>query len=134
MAGSLADGNRGVLALVANAKRKPLGEGLCIPPDAVAREAFRFANQAMALQRVRSELSRARLADPTRSFDGMLAELDVPAQAELASLPASVRLVLPARAHSDPSHPDAHRGAGDCEVELPFFLTGGAKTDSSQER
>ena len=32
--------------------------------DGLAREAFRFANQAMALQRVRSETARARLADP----------------------------------------------------------------------
>ena len=31
--------------------------------DGIAREAFRFANQAMALQRVRSEVVRARLAD-----------------------------------------------------------------------
>jgi hypothetical protein len=32
--------------------------------NGIAREAFRFANQAMALQRIRSEVVRARLADP----------------------------------------------------------------------
>ena len=38
--------------------------------NGIAREAFRFANQAMALQRVRSELVRARLADPSAESPG----------------------------------------------------------------
>jgi len=97
--------------------------------DAVAREAFRFANQAMALQRVRSELSRARLAGPSRSSDALLAELDVPAKRSWRPFQlAFVLLCLPGL--TDPSHPDAHRGADDGEVELLFFPTGGGKTES----
>jgi hypothetical protein len=46
--------------------------------NGVAREAFRFANQAMALQRVRSELVRARLADPSASAAPLLRALDKP--------------------------------------------------------
>lgn len=97
--------------------------------DAVAREAFRFANQAMALQRVRSEVSRARLAGPSQSLEGLLAELDVPAKRSWRPFQlAFVLLCLPGL--TNPSHPDAHRGAEDGEVELLFFPTGGGKTES----
>ena len=47
--------------------------------NGLAREAFRFANQAMALQRVRSELVRARLTDPDAPVGELLRRLDVPA-------------------------------------------------------
>ena len=40
------------------------GRSTCCATNGIAREAFRFANQAMALQRVRSEVVRARLAEP----------------------------------------------------------------------
>lgn len=48
--------------------------------DGVAREAFRFSNQAMALQRVRSEVTRARLASPTTPLEELLQRFDVPGQ------------------------------------------------------
>jgi hypothetical protein len=95
----------------------------------LAREAFRFANQAMALQRVRSELVRRRLADPIQSPDDLLAELDVPAQRSWRPFQlAFVLLCLPGL--TDPDHTDAHRGPADGEVQLLFFPTGGGKTES----
>jgi hypothetical protein len=120
----------GRLLAKARALADPLDRAVdLLRDDAVAREAFRFANQAMALQRVRSELSRARLAGPSRSFDALLAELDVPAKRSWRPFQlAFVLLCLPGL--TDPSHPDAHRGADDGEVELLFFPTGGGKTES----
>ncbi|MGH7911989.1 MAG: DISARM system helicase DrmA, partial [Candidatus Dormibacteraceae bacterium] len=95
----------------------------------VAREAFRFANQAMALQRVRSELVRARLGDPSAAPGPLLDALDVPARRSWRPFQlAFVLLCLPGL--TDPAHPDAHRGPLDSEVELLFFPTGGGKTES----
>jgi len=79
--------------------------------DAQAREAFRFANQAMALQRVRSEVVRARTADPSASLNELLTRFDVPAQRSWRPLPAVVRPVVPARV--DRSHPPG------CAPRLP---------------
>ena len=46
--------------------------------NGIAREAFRFANQAMAKQRVRSEVVRTRLATPSSDLTLLLREKDVP--------------------------------------------------------
>jgi hypothetical protein len=100
--------------------------------NGVAREAFRFANQAMALQRVRSEVVRSRLADPDADLAGLLREYDVPRYRSWRPFQlAFVLLCLPGL--TDPEHPDAHRGAADpddAEVELLFFPTGGGKTEA----
>ncbi|MHB1535217.1 MAG: hypothetical protein ACYC1D_11550 [Acidimicrobiales bacterium] len=94
--------------------------------DALARDAFRFANQAMALQRVHTEVVRARLADPTRTVADLLGELDVPARRSWRPFQlAFVLLCLPGL--TDPGHPDAHRGVSDGQVQLLFFPTGGAR-------
>ncbi len=94
-----------------------------------AREAFRFANQAMALQRVRSELVRRRLGEPGLDPDRLLADLDVPDKRSWRPFQlAFVLLCLPGL--TDPAHPDAHRGFQDGEVQLLFFPTGGGKTES----
>ncbi len=97
--------------------------------DGIAREAFRFANQAMALQRVRSEVVRARLADPAADVTGLLRRFD---RAEYRSWRpfqlAFVLLCLPGL--TDPAHPDARRGAQDAQVQLLFFPTGGGKTEA----
>ena len=69
----------------------------------LAREAFRFANQAMALQRIRSELVRARLADPKANAGALLRELDKPANRSWRPFQlAFVLLCLPSRS-SQPS-------------------------------
>jgi len=97
--------------------------------DGRAREAFRFANQAMALQRVRSELVRERLINPDATVGDLLGRLDKPATRSWRPFQlAFVLLCLPGL--TDPSHSDAHRGAEDGQVQLLFFPTGGGKTEA----
>jgi Helicase conserved C-terminal domain len=95
-----------------------------------AREAFRFANQAMARQRVRSEIVRRRIADPGSDLRALQAELDVPKNRSWRPFQlAFILLCLPGL--TDPAHEDAHRGPllnGD--VQLLFFPTGGGKTEA----
>lgn len=97
--------------------------------NGLAREAFRFANQAMALQRVRSQVTRERLADPESHLSELLTRFDVPAQRSWRPFQlAFVLLCLPGL--TDPSHPDAGRGSDDGEAQLLFFPTGGGKTEA----
>ncbi|MGH3274747.1 MAG: DISARM system helicase DrmA, partial [Streptosporangiaceae bacterium] len=97
--------------------------------DGIAREAFRFANQAMALQRVRGEVVRARLADPSADVARLLRKLDVPENRSWRPFQlAFVLLCLPGL--TDPGHRDARRGADDALVQLLFFPTGGGKTEA----
>ncbi|WP_081701641.1 DISARM system helicase DrmA [Rhodococcus sp. JG-3] len=96
--------------------------------DPHAREAFRFANQAMALQRVRSEMVRERTADPTATVSELLRRFDVTRQRSWRPFQlAFVLLCLPGL--TDPSHPDAHRDEVG-EAQLLFFPTGGGKTEA----
>ena len=79
--------------------------------NGIAREAFRFANQAMAKQRVRSEVVRARLASPSSDLTALLREKDVPENRSWRPFQlAFVLLCLPGL--TDPSHGDARRGRG----------------------
>jgi Helicase conserved C-terminal domain len=97
--------------------------------DGLAREAFRFANQAMARQRVRSELVRARLGMPDAVPVDLLRTYDTPQYRSWRPFQlAFVLLCLPGL--TDPAHPDAHRGMDDGQVQLLFFPTGGGKTEA----
>jgi hypothetical protein len=98
--------------------------------DPQAREAFRFANQAMARQRVRSEIVRRRIAEPTAELRTLQAELDVPKNRSWRPFQlAFVLLCLPGL--TAPEHQDSRRGAlMNGEVELLFFPTGGGKTEA----
>ena len=98
--------------------------------DPQAREAFRFANQAMARQRVRSELVRRRLANPEADVKTLLDEVDVEKNRSWRPFQlAFVLLCLPGL--TDPAHPDAARGPLlEGEAQLLFFATGGGKTEA----
>ena len=97
--------------------------------DGIAREAFRFANQAMALQRVRSEVTRERMAHPEEPVEPLLRRFDVPPERSWRPFQlAFVLLCLPGL--TDPNHPDAHRDSDDGQVQLLFFPTGGGKTEA----
>jgi hypothetical protein len=96
--------------------------------DGLAREAFRFANQAMAVQRVRSEVTRARLAEPEVPVGELLRRFDVPDRRSWRPFQlAFVLLCLPGL--TDPAHPDAHRDDTG-QAQLLFFPTGGGKTEA----
>lgn len=96
--------------------------------DPKAREAFRFANQAMALQRVRSEVVRARTADPSAALPTLITKFDVPSKRSWRPFQlAFVLLCLPGL--TDSTHPDAHRDS-EGEAQLLFFPTGGGKTEA----
>ncbi len=98
--------------------------------NAQAREAFRFANQAMARQRVRSELVRRRIAEPDSDVKTLLDAVDVPANRSWRPFQlAFVLLCLPGL--TDPAHEDAARGPlMDGQAQLLFFPTGGGKTEA----
>ncbi|RDI60280.1 DISARM system helicase DrmA [Nocardia pseudobrasiliensis] len=97
--------------------------------DGLAREAFRFANQAMALQRVRGEVSRRRAVEPDLELDALLREYEIPQQRSWRPFQlAFVLLCLPGL--TDPTHQDAYRGQDDGQVQLLFFPTGGGKTEA----
>jgi hypothetical protein len=100
--------------------------------DGVAREAFRFANQAMAMQRVHSEVVRARLASPPSDVAALLREKNVAGNRSWRPFQlAFVLLCLPGL--TSPSHEDSRRGCldpSDAEVQLLFFPTGGGKTEA----
>ncbi len=95
-----------------------------------AREAFRFANQAMARQRVRSEFVRKRLARADEDVRRLLTTVDVPENRSWRPFQlAFILLCLPGL--TDPDHPDAGRGPlMDGQVQLLFFPTGGGKTEA----
>lgn len=96
--------------------------------DEDAHKAFHFANEAMALQRLHSEIVRSRTADPGLTFEE--AEREAEAKGEPAWRPfqlAFVLLNLPSL--TDPGHPE--RAADrDAVVDLLFFPTGGGKTEA----
>lgn len=97
--------------------------------DGLARAAFRFANQAMASQRVRSEVVRARTADPELTTDELLTRFNSPRYRSWRPFQlAFVLLCIPGL--TDPAHPDAHRDIDDGQAQLLFFPTGGGKTEA----
>ncbi|MGI8677389.1 MAG: DISARM system helicase DrmA [Jatrophihabitans sp.] len=97
--------------------------------DGIAREAFRFANQAMALQRVRSEVTRVRAAGDPATVAELVRRHDIPKQRSWRPFQlAFVLLCLPGL--TDPRHSDARRGSDDGEAQLLFFPTGGGKTEA----
>jgi hypothetical protein len=96
--------------------------------DPDAAEAFRFANRAMHLQRVRSLAAQDRRRDPSRKIDDLVAERDVPENRSWRPFQlAFILLNLPALA--DPKHPE-RRPDGQGVVDLLWFPTGGGKTEA----
>jgi len=95
--------------------------------DAVAAEAFRFANRAMWLQRVHTVAASARQEDPTKSLDDCINAADKPSERSWRPFQlAFVCVNLPSL--TDPAHEE--RRARDGLVDLLFFPTGGGKTEA----
>ena len=89
-----------------------------------AAEAFRFANRAMALQRIRSIYTR----EVRQGRNPDLAEIDVPANRSWRPFQlAFVLLNLPALVN--PTHPERSHPT-DALADLLWFPTGGGKTEA----
>ncbi|WP_329494229.1 DISARM system helicase DrmA [Kitasatospora herbaricolor] len=101
--------------------------------DDTALEAFRFANQAMALQRrntaIAAERAGAADTDPL-GYPAAKQLVDERGAAAASWRPFQLAFVLLNLASlSDPAHP--HRGTGrEALVDLLFFPTGGGKTEA----
>ncbi len=96
--------------------------------DEAALAAFRFANQAMYLQRVHTLAAEARTRDTTVTLDDALDAVTKPGNHSWRPFQlAFVLLNLPALA--DPTHPDRADG-GTTLADLLWFPTGGGKTEA----
>ncbi|GAA0406512.1 DISARM system helicase DrmA [Micromonospora gifhornensis] len=128
-----ATAERAVFTAGQAAKRIRAGIALLTDPEAPrhaeALAAFRFANQAMALQRRHSEVARLREEQGLPYADAKAA-VDARGAAAASWRPfqlAFVLLNLPSL--TDPAHPE--RAANrDAVVDLLFFPTGGGKTEA----
>ncbi|MBO0706713.1 MAG: DISARM system helicase DrmA [Candidatus Dormibacteraeota bacterium] len=113
--------------LVANRIRAGI-ELLAAEPEGLALEAFRFANQAMALQRVHTEAARLLATDEGLSFEQAVERLDVPRNRSWRPFQlAFVLLNLPGL--TDPTHVE-RSPVYTAVVDLLFFPTGGGKTEA----
>jgi hypothetical protein len=96
--------------------------------DEDALAAFRFANQAMYLQRVHTLAAEARTRDAALSIDEALAQLTDPENHSWRPFQlAFVLLNVPSLA--DPAHPERADG-GTALADLLWFPTGGGKTEA----
>ncbi len=94
--------------------------------DERAERAFRFANRAMALQRVHTMAAARRRGDDPRRLADVVAEVDLPENRSWRPFQlAFVLLNLPSL--TDPAHQD-RTGRG--VVDLLWFPTGGGKTEA----
>lgn len=115
---------RRVLASCDEAQRR-LEEGMqVLLEDERALTAFRFANRAMALQRVRSLYARER----RRREDVNLADIDVPSNHSWRPFQLAF-LLLSIPALADPTHKDRTKPF-EAFADLLWFPTGGGKTEA----
>lgn len=97
-------------------------ETLFKDPDAL--EAFRFANNAMALQRVHSIYAQ----EKRRGKDVKVAELDIPKNRSWRAFQLAF-LLLSIPSLADPTHQD-RTAPSDAFADLLWFPTGGGKTEA----
>jgi hypothetical protein len=100
--------------------------------DDVAWQAWRFANEVMALQRLHTEVAALRDSDPELGVTAAVAQADTPSKRSWRPFQLAF-LLLNLPALTDPGHPD--RAEADAEngpglVDLLFFPTGGGKTEA----
>ena len=95
--------------------------------DGDALEAFRFANEAMRLQRVHTVAIEARRRDPELGLRAAVAAADAAEHRSWRPFQlAFILLCVPSLA--DPAHPE--RSHDDALADLLFFPTGGGKTEA----
>jgi len=118
------DPGKDALARCEETKRR-LQEGMdTLFSDDKALSAFRFANKAMALQRVRSLYALKR----RRNEDAEVATLDVPRNRSWRPFQLAF-LLLSVPSLADPAHPDRTNPV-EAFADLLWFPTGGGKTEA----
>ncbi len=110
---------------VAGKALERMQEGLTVLESSPeARDAFRFANQAMAWQRVRGEWIKAKQKDAKAAF----ADFDVPKNRSWRAFQLAFLLInLPSL--TSPDHPDRSTDKS-AIADLLWFPTGGGKTEA----
>lgn len=99
-----------------------------IRADALARQAFRFANRAMHLQRIHIIAAEARQKDKNLTLEAAVAAADVRRNRSWRPFQLAF-LLLNLPSLTDPAHPE--RAVGDSAVaDLLWFPTGGGKTEA----
>ncbi|MGH3937293.1 MAG: hypothetical protein ACRDTG_01450 [Pseudonocardiaceae bacterium] len=97
--------------------------------DAVVRQAFGFANHAMYLQRLHTQVAAKRRENPHRGLDDTVAEVEAAGSQRWRPFQlAFVLLNLPALA--DPRHPERSEDSKQAIADLLWFPTGGGKTEA----
>ncbi|MEV6983204.1 DISARM system helicase DrmA [Sphaerisporangium sp. NPDC051017] len=116
-----------IAAAVRAADRIQAGIELLVS-DEQALTAFRFANRAMRLQRLRSLAAALRQKDQNLFIDDAIRQVDLPENRRWRPFQLAFLLLnLPSLA--DPAHPE--RGEGETAVaDLLWFPTGGGKTEA----
>ncbi len=97
--------------------------------DDIARRAFGFANRAMYLQRLHTQVAAKRREDPQRGLDETVADVDAAGSQRWRPFQlAFVLLNLPSLA--DPRHPERSEDSTQAIADLLWFPTGGGKTEA----
>ncbi|MFD9959214.1 DISARM system helicase DrmA [Amycolatopsis sp. NPDC058986] len=97
--------------------------------NANARRAFAFANWAMYLQRLHTQVAARRRKDQHSDFDAVVAEVDTGTSQRWRPFQlAFILLNLPSLA--DPTHPERSEDRERAVADLLWFPTGGGKTEA----
>ena len=113
-----------VLAEARRARDRIAGGIDLLASDEVARDAFRFANRAMALQRVHSQWAEHRRRGGQRPLD----DFDEPARHSWYPFQLAF-ILLNLESVTDPKHPD-RTDPTQAVCDLLWFPTGGGKTEA----
>ncbi|MEQ1947249.1 MAG: DISARM system helicase DrmA [Bryobacteraceae bacterium] len=119
-----ADASKEAVRQAEDALRR-MEEGLALlESSGMARDAFRFTNQAMAWQRVRGEWIKQKRTNPQLTLE----EVDIPRNRSWRAFQLAFLLLnLPGVTHVD--HPDRST-RHDAVADLLWFPTGGGKTEA----
>ncbi|MGH3998877.1 MAG: hypothetical protein ACRDTJ_15640, partial [Pseudonocardiaceae bacterium] len=97
--------------------------------DDIARRAFGFANRAMYLQRVHTQVAAKRRGDSQRGLDDTVAEVDSAGSQRWRPFQLAF-VLLNLASLADPRHPERSEDSGQAIADLLWFPTGGGKTEA----
>ncbi len=97
--------------------------------DDIARRAFGFANRAMYLQRVHTQVAAKRREDPQRGVVDTVADIDAAGRQRWRPFQLAF-VLLNLAALADPRHPERSEDSKQAIADLLWFPTGGGKTEA----